>query len=364
MRRRRLSLQQNATHCADASSGVRTLLLQWLPGSRLRYHCRSKALSLLASRGVCSETELQRVADRFKEETGCAVPCDTALPAGRSRDEDRARRGDRDQPRSQLRHPQAHDDRRGRRARRRDPQRPRARGRFLPARPPRQRPRGPTGRRHRGHLAVPVPLALLAPWPRDDDGDRGRRHCPVGHQGQGRRAAGLPAARWPEPTRRARLRPRRRHERRGALRRDPQPPRPRVPRDPRPDRRARSGQGLRRRHRPASRRAVRLRAGRQDGGSGRGALGLGRVPAAHSRGLRGGALRVRPRAAAAARRAPSPLPERGGAPRPLARALRPVLARGRHAGGQPGVPASGPLADHHTAGDRRGASTPCTSTGP
>ena len=53
----------------------------------------------------------------------------------------------------------------------------------------------PRPRAHRGHLAVPLPGRLLAPRPGDDDRDRRRRHGAVGHQGQGRRPAGLPAAR-------------------------------------------------------------------------------------------------------------------------------------------------------------------------
>ena len=61
----------------------------------------------------------------------------------------------------------------------------------------------------RGHLAVPVPLGVLAPGAGDDGGDRRGGHGAVGHQGQGRRDAALPAARrrvagpgsWPTATR-------------------------------------------------------------------------------------------------------------------------------------------------------------------
>ena len=48
---------------------------------------------------------------------------------------------------------------------------------------------------HRGHLAVPVPRRLLAARPVTMTRDRRRRHGAVGHQGQGRRAAAVPAAR-------------------------------------------------------------------------------------------------------------------------------------------------------------------------
>ena len=61
---------------------------------------------------------------------------------------------------------------------------------------------------HRGHLAVPLPRRLLAARPGHDGGDRRGRHGAVGHQGQGRRDAGLPAARRRLPHRAARLRPR------------------------------------------------------------------------------------------------------------------------------------------------------------
>ena len=61
---------------------------------------------------------------------------------------------------------------------------------------------------HRGHLAVPLPLGVLAPRPGDDGRDRRGRHGAVGHQGQGGRDAGLPAARRRQPQRADGLRPR------------------------------------------------------------------------------------------------------------------------------------------------------------
>ena len=70
--------------------------------------------------------------------------------------------------------------------------------------------------------------------------------------------------------------------------------------------------------------------------------------------VRGGARRVRPRAAAAARRPPPPDPDPGGEARQGARAVRPVLARGLHAGREPGRAAPGPPAHHDAAGDRGG----------
>ena len=48
---------------------------------------------------------------------------------------------------------------------------------------------------HRGHLAVPLPVGVLAARSRDDGRDRVGRHGAVGHQGQGGRDAGVPAAR-------------------------------------------------------------------------------------------------------------------------------------------------------------------------
>ena len=60
----------------------------------------------------------------------------------------------------------------------------------------------------RGHLAVPLPQRLLAARPGDHGRHRRGRHGALGHQGQGRRHAGLPAARRRVPHRPARLRAR------------------------------------------------------------------------------------------------------------------------------------------------------------
>src|SRR5699024_7176985 len=102
-----------------------------------------------------------------------------------------------------------------------------------------------------------------------------------------------------------------------------------------PGRGARARPDLRRaRRRPG--REVRVRAGRParrrgaaaaDGGD----LGHRRLPAPPAVGVRGRARGVRPRAAPAARRPPPHEPDRGGQAREVARALRPVLARGLHA---------------------------------
>ena len=91
------------------------------------------------------------------------------------------------------------DRRRGHRRRRRHPQRPRAGGRVLPARPRLPAADRPRRAPDRGHLAVPLQGRLLAARAGDDDRDRRGRHRAVGHQGQGRRAAGLPAARRARP---------------------------------------------------------------------------------------------------------------------------------------------------------------------
>ena len=67
----------------------------------------------------------------------------------------------------------------------------------------------------------------------------GRRHGAVGHQGQGRRPAALPAARGRLAHRAARLRARVGYLARVAVGVDPRPPRAWLPRDPRADRGAR-----------------------------------------------------------------------------------------------------------------------------
>ena len=73
-----------------------------------------------------------------------------------------------------------------------------------------RRPAADRARRapHRGHLAVPVPRRLLAARSGHDGRDLGGRHRAVGHQGQGRGHAAVPAAGRRIPNRAARLRPR------------------------------------------------------------------------------------------------------------------------------------------------------------
>ena len=113
-------------------------------------------------------------------------------------------------------------------------------------------------------MAVPLPRRVLAARPGDDDRDRRRRHRAVGHQGQGRRAAGLPAPRRAQPRRRAGLRPRQRHGRPVAARRRRPVPRARLHGDPGPGRgaghrrqlRGAQGQGLRAGRHVAARRAA------------------------------------------------------------------------------------------------------------
>jgi hypothetical protein len=80
---------------------------------------------------------------------------------------------------------------------------------------------------------------------------------------------------------------------------------------------------------------LRLRAGAAQRASGRGDLGHACLPAAHPRRLRGGAQRVRAGAAPSARRAPQAHAHPGREAWQVARAVRPVLARGRHAGREP-----------------------------
>ncbi len=69
-------------------------------------------------------------------------------------------------------------------------------------------PDRPRSAPHRGHLAVFLQGRLLAPRPGDDGGDRRHRHGTLGHQGQGRQHAALPASRRREPREGAVLHPR------------------------------------------------------------------------------------------------------------------------------------------------------------
>ena len=172
------------------------------------------------------------------------------------------------------------------------------------------------------------------------------------------KAAGMPLYQLlggASPHGRPRLRARLRARHRGALRLDPGPPRAGLPRDPGPDRRAGAQpvygvaaqpSGRRASATTTSRRSARRCPPRRTG-----------TPAptcGTSRRVRGGARRVRARAAAAARRAPPHDADPGRQARQGPRALRPVLAGGLHPGGEPGGAAPGPPAHHHPAGDRRG----------
>ena len=91
---------------------------------------------------------------------------------------------------------------------------------------------------------------------------------------------------------------------------------------------------------------------------GRGGLGHPRLPAPPADRVRGRAQRVRPRPAAAARRAPPDDPDPGREAGQVPRAVRPVLARGLHPGGEPGGPAPGPPAHHDARWRSARSSTP------
>jgi hypothetical protein len=104
-------------------------------------------------------------------------------------------------PGPQLRHPEDRDLGRRHRPGRRHAERPRAGGAELSDRPRHPLPDRPRRAPDRGHLAVPLQGRLLAARPGDHVRDRRGRHGAVGHQGQGRRPAALPAAgrRLPRP---------------------------------------------------------------------------------------------------------------------------------------------------------------------
>ena len=169
----------------------------------------------------------------------------------------------------------------------------------------------------RGHLAVPLPRRLLAARAGDDERDRRRRHRAVGHQGQGRRPAAVPAARrraratacWSTatPTGATSTRPcdevaryaswaTRRSARRAACRGST------------------STYGV-------GRRQDVLRAGRCGAADARTDWSTPQVPAPRAEAVRGAARALRLRPAPAARRAPPPDADRGGAARQGARAL-------------------------------------------
>lgn len=200
---------------------------------------------------------------------------------------------------------------------------------------------------------------VLAARPRHDGRRRGRGHRAVGHQGEVRRHAALPAPRRRLPDRRPRLRPRVRPRRARTAGLRARPPGAGLPGDPRADRHPRlrlgvRGRLLRRRRRGAVRLRTRAAHRRSRAAAGGRDVGHARVPAAPALGLRGGPGGVRARAAAPARRAPPDDADPGGAARQGPRTVRPVLARGRHPRGGPGGPAPDPPAHDDAARDRRG----------
>ena len=160
---------------------------------------------------------------------------------------------------------------------------------------------------HRGHLAVPLPERLLAARTGDHGGDRRGRHGALGHQGQGRRDAGVPTARRRIRARPAGLRSRvgqvqqravrhvRAHQEQGykAIRMQTGVPG------------LKSIYGIASNADFVARRRVRYdHEPAQRGAPDRGGLGHPHLPAPPAQRVRGGAQRVRARAAAAARRAP------------------------------------------------------------
>ena len=204
----------------------------------------------------------------------------------------------------------------------------------LPARPRRAAADRPGRAPHRGHLAVPLPRRVLAARPGDDGRDRRRRHGAVGHQGA--RSPGMPLYQLLG----------------GASRDRAHGLRARVRAATCPSCSTRSASTW---SRASARSACRpacpgstpiygVAAQPSSAGSGtttsprsaaplpgRGGLGHPRLPAPPADRVRGGAQRVRPRAAAAARRAPPDDPDPGGEAGQVPRAVRPVLARGLHA---------------------------------
>ena len=211
-------------------------------------------------------------------------------------------------------------------------QRPRAVRGVVPARPRRAAADRPRRAPHRGHLAVPLPLGVLAARAGDHGGDRRGRRGAVGHQGEGRRAAAVPAARRGEPDRDHGVRARQRPGPARAVRLDPARTwsratgpsgcRPSVPGiDAVYGVAAQPSSSGRYDYEPAQRAPL---PAEEDWDT---RAYLRHLPG----GVRGRAQRVRPRAAAAARRAPPADPDPGGAPRQGPGAVRPVLARGLHA---------------------------------
>ena len=209
-------------------------------------------------------------------------------------------------PGPQLRHAEDRDRPGPHRPRRRHAQRPRAGGGELPDRPRHPLPDRPRRAPDRGHLAVPLPRRLLAARAGDDERDRRGRHRAVGHQGQGRRPAAVPAARRREPRRRDGLRPRQRPRHRADRRRGAALQASMGYKAIR----AQSGvPGLAKVY-GVGRGTHVLRAGRRRPAE-RARLVDREVPAPHAAAVRRGARRGRPRHPPAARRAPPPDADRG-----------------------------------------------------
>jgi hypothetical protein len=247
--------------------------------------------------------------------------------------QDRRRQGDRHLPWPQLRHPEDHHLGRGHRDRRRHAERPRTGGGQLSPRPHDPLPDRPRRPPDRGHLAVLLSRLVLAWRPGGHERPGGRRHGAVGHQGQGRRPAGLPAARRRLPGGRHRLWPRQRRDHRGHHRRGGEVQGPRLQGDSPADRRAGPGQHLR----GVGRQDVLRARGRRSADRER--LVDGQVPQSRAQAVREGARGARRRRPPAARRPSPPHADRGrGA---WARTWNPIACSGSRTPSPPRIrPAS------------------------
>ena len=220
-------------------------------------------------------------------------------------------------------------------------------------------PHRPQRRRDRGHLAVELRQLVLAERSGAVQRDERRRHRALGHQGQARQHAGLPAARRQGAARRGLLLPRQRRELHGG----------------RGQRAAGDGAGLPARARPGCRRrampatapaaprrpaAPAERGDRSD--QPESDLGAGPVRPHRAEAVRAPAHEARRRRRAAARRARARLAEPGGQPVQGARAVSPVLPRGSApARGERPLPAA-PPADAASRSRWASCSTRSTST--